>query len=125
MIQEIILTRHISLFAKDVLDYLKANAMGKENAIKISALAFHFECSRRDIELAVEECRGAGAPIASSVSGNMGLFVARNYEEIKQWFDQISHRMEKMAIHRACAIQTLKAQAQREGIQCELNLEVV
>jgi hypothetical protein len=124
MSQEITLTRHISLFAKDILDYLKSKAIGKENAIKINVIAFHFEKSRREIEQAIEELRSVGAPIASSVSSPYGVFLARSYTEMEAWVRQIDHRFKRMAINKNMAIQALKAQAMKEGIQTSLELEV-
>ncbi|MFA6152933.1 MAG: hypothetical protein WC716_16545 [Chitinophagaceae bacterium] len=113
--------KHISLLAKDILDFLKANCIGKENAVKISAIVFRFETDRRTVELCSEELREAGIPLCSLVCPPYGWFLARNYTEMENWCRQIDHRFKKMSIHRSMAIQRLKAEAAREGIQ--LNLE--
>ena len=115
-------TGHISLLAHDVLEYLKASCVGKENAAKIKALAWQFDVQRREIEQATEELRGAGLPLCSLVCPPYGLFLARDFAEMEGWVRQITHRMEKMAIHRALAVRQLRAQAEREGLQLSMEL---
>lgn len=113
--------KHISLLAKDVLDYLKAEALGKENAKKISAVAFRFEKGRREIEHVSEELRSAGIPLCSLVCPPYGLFLARDFAEMKSWCTQIDHRFQAMATNRAMAMRTLKEESQRLGIQLSLD----
>ena len=116
---------HISLLAHDVLEFLKGRCVGRENAHKINYISAHFLKDRREIEQITEELRGAGIPLCSALSKPFGLFLARDYEEMLGWVKQIESRMRKMAIHRAMAVQSLKAQAEREGIQMSLELHEV
>lgn len=115
-------TGHISLLAHDVLEYLKVHCIGKENAAKIDVLAWQFDVQRREIEQATEELRGAGLPLCSLVCPPYGLFLAQDFAEMEGWVRQITHRMEKMAVHRALAVRQLKAQAERQGVQMTIEL---
>ena len=114
--------KHISLLAKDMLDFLIAENAYIDKPITIDNIAIYFAgTSRRDIEMASEELRAAGIPLCSSVSKPMGLYLARSYTDALPWVIQISNRMQKMAVHRAQAIKTLKALADRDGIQIEME----
>lgn len=116
--------KHIGLFAHDLLEYLKKNAIGKENSIKIKDLVegyWYCGTTRRNIELATEELRGAGIPLCSSCAEPYGIFLARNFAEAESWVRQIDHRFRAMAANRARALETLRALAAKEGIQLSLE----
>ena len=112
--------REVSKLAEAVLFFLKSRAVGKENAVKISAFEFYLESSRRYIEKATEELRGAGIPLCSNLTNPKGLFLARDYGEALAWVRQIERRMKNMAIHKAQALKGLKALADRDGIQLDI-----
>lgn len=110
-----------SLIAKEIFDWLKQNADGRDNAKPMRLLCGHYAIDRREVEQAIEELREAGEPICSACAKPMGLYVAKNYNEMLPWVKQIENRFKKMAIHRASAIKRLKEQAGREGLQLELE----
>ena len=121
--------KHVSLLAHDLLDYLRVVGPGKEKAITIEELLFrarntHPMTPRRKMEQAIEELRAAGVPVCSSCGKPAGLFLARNFKEAEAWVRQIQHRQRSMAANMHRAIESVKALAQREGVQLDAFAEV-
>ena len=124
-------TCKISLIAYDLFEYLKANAMGPENAIKIGqwiygdidkcrGLCYRLSQPRRVVELAKNELQGAGIPIFGN--GN-GIFIARNLEEAQPYIASMQRRIKSMAYLYHMAVAPLIA-AGADAEQLKLGLDI-
>ena len=88
----------MSPLARQILDYLKAHAMGRACAVKIKDVAHACGVDRRAVELAGEEIRDSGVALCSATSKTpMGLYIAVTYEDFRPFDLQIDSRIKKMA----------------------------
>lgn len=93
-----------------LLDLLRSEAVGHNNATPIRVLALRLGCGRRVLEKATEEIRSSGVEILCSETrtrdraGNAlraGLYLAETPSEIDQYYAQIESRIRIMRIHLA------------------------
>ena len=112
----------VSRIAIEVVgNLLWSRAFGRKNAKTIKYICGITGCQRRTVELATEEIRRAGTPLASATSNKpLGLYIARSRAEFEPYIRQIESRIKKMAFHRS---QMIKYLDRLDQIQTELNLK--
>ena len=109
--------------AQVILDWLKQQAIGRDNAVTIDRLCVLFQITeRRMLEKITEEIREASHPLCSATTAPMGLYLARTTAEFLPYYRQIDNRIAKMSRRRKRMYDMLVRMSEEEGSPLEMEL---